>query len=102
MCGFISGLSILFCWSIFLLLGAHLLWGLDLGPQSSDSSGYSREAWPGEAWPGGVAWGGMAWGVVLGGVAWGVAWGGHYVRTEKRKEGRKLDRVMTICLEETH
>ena len=84
MCGFISGLSILFCWSIFLLLGAHLLWGLDLGPQSSDSSGYSREAWPG-----GVAWG-------------GVAWGGHYVRTEKRKEGRKLDRVMTICLEETH
>ena len=89
MCGFISGLSILFCWSIFLLLGAHLLWGLDLGPQSSDSSGYSREAWPGEAWPGGVAWG-------------GVAWGGHYVRTEKRKEGRKLDRVMTICLEETH
>ena len=46
-------------------------------------------AWPGEAWPGGVAWG-------------GVAWGGHYVRTEKRKEGRKLDRVMTICLEETH
>ena len=88
MCGFISGLSILFCWSIFLLLGAHLLWGLDLGPQSSDSSGYSREAWPG-----GVAWGGVAWGRGLGRRGLGRGLGrrglGRPLCEDREKEGRE-------------
>ena len=43
--------------------GPRLLWGLDLGPQPGDCGGYSREAWSGE---------------------------GHYVRTERRKEGSNL------------